>query len=100
MEEELTAEKLCSLDKPSVYVAGMVVAKMLQKMPMAVLMVDVLGRVVVMPPESVQVLHRPKLLDADLDALSEEEAITVMLKEERTEEEIVAYLKRRNHHAE
>jgi hypothetical protein len=94
-EEPLLAEKLKSLDRPSVVIAGMVVAHSLKISPAAVLMVDVLGRVVAMPPGSVKILTHPRISDAELDEMEEREALDIMVREERTEEEMMAYLRKR-----
>jgi hypothetical protein len=94
-EEELTLDRLCSGDRPSVYIAGMAVAHALKKGKVAVLSVDVLGRVVVLPQEAVELKALPKLKDEDLDKFEEDQAITLMLKEGREEDEILSYLKRR-----
>lgn len=94
-DEILTVDRLCSGDRPSAYVAGMVVAHALKKGKAAVLMVNALGRVVLMPPESVKILAQPKLQDSELNELEEEAALQLLLQENRPDEEIVEYLKRR-----
>ncbi len=91
-EEELTKDRLCSWDRPSVLMAGMAVATALQKVDAAVFMVDVLGRVQLMSPGSIQVLHRPRLRDAELDLYSEEQAIQWMVLEGRKDGEMRDYL--------
>lgn len=95
-EEELTVERLTTGDRPSLYMLGMVGAQSIRKTRMAVFMVDVLGKVRIMPPEAVSVLVRPKISDEDLNKMSEDEAIKVKIAEEETEEEIMQYLKRRS----
>lgn len=95
MEEVLLADKLCSGDRPSAYVAGMVVAQSLRKTKMAVLMVNALGHVIVMPPEAVKILHPALVKDSHLDELDEGDAIRVMTSEGREDRDIVEYLKKR-----
>jgi len=95
-EEDLLLDKLASGDRPSLYATGMVVAQALQQTGFAVLMTDVLGRVHILPKESVEVKRSPKLGDDELDALSEEEALQLLFKQGDDEESIVAYLKRRS----
>jgi hypothetical protein len=94
-EEVLLADRLCSGDRPSVYITGMVVAHAIRANKMAILMVDVLGRVVAMPPESVKILAKPLLSNTELNALSEDEAIALMVSEARDETDILTYLKTR-----
>lgn len=94
-QEVLLADKLCSGDRPSAYVAGMVVAHSLRKAKMAVLMVNVLGQVIAMPPDAVTVNRHPLLQDIELDSMEEGDAIRVMAAEGREDAEIVEYLKRR-----
>lgn len=96
VEEPLLVDRLCSGDRPSVLVAGMVVAEALRRGKIAVLMADSLGRVQVMPPDSIQVLRGPRLLDEDLHKLSEEGAIQTMVDEGRTDVEMTEYLRRRD----
>jgi hypothetical protein len=95
VEQELTVEKLTTGDKPSLFMFGMVGAQSIRKTKMAVFMVDVLGRVRIMPPEAVQVLIPPRVSNEDLAQLSEEQAIEVKLAEGASEEEIIEYLRRR-----
>jgi hypothetical protein len=95
-EEVLLVDPLCSGDRPSVLAAGMTLAHALRKGKVAVFMVDALGQVVLMPPESIQVLHNPFVLNADLDALEEDEAIALMVSEGREDSAIMAYLAGRN----
>jgi hypothetical protein len=91
-EEVLLADPLCSGDRPSVLAAGMTLAHALRKGKVAVFMVDALGQVVLMPPDSVAVLRHPFVTDQDLDAMGEDEAIALMVSEERRDEDIVKYL--------
>ena len=95
-EEVLLADRLCTGDRPSILAAGMTVAQALRKTKVAVFMVDALGQVVLMPPESVQILASPILPDSDLDALGEDEAIALMVSEGRQEDGIMKYLAARH----
>lgn len=91
----IQAERLMSGDQPSVMAAGIYAAASIRKLGMVVMMVDVLGRVHTMPPEAIRVLARPRINDDELDLMDEDTAIEVMVKQENSEEEILAYLKRR-----
>lgn len=93
--EDLILDKLASGDRPSVYAAGMVVAEALKSSGVAVLMTDVLGRVHLLPQEFVEVKRRPRLSDAELDALTEDEAIQLLVKQGDEEPAIFDYLRRR-----
>jgi len=93
--QDLMADLLCSGDRPSVYAAGMTVAHALRASGISILAVDALGRVVIVPPSSVSVTRPVRVPDPDLDALEEGEAIRVMVSEGRSEDEMMAYLKRR-----
>lgn len=95
-EEVLVADKLCSGDRPSVMAAGMTMAHALRKGRVAVFMVDALGQVVLMPPSSVEVLHMPLVTVDQLDALTEDEAIALMVGEGREEDTIMKYLASRH----
>jgi hypothetical protein len=95
-EEVLLSDRLCSGDRPSVVAAGMTLAHALRKGKVAVFMVDALGQVVLMPPASVQVLSPPLVTTQDLDALPEDEAIALMVQEERAEADILKYLSSRS----
>ena len=95
-EEVLLADPLCSGDRPSVLAAGMTLAHALRKGKVAVFMVDALGQVVLMPPDSVSVIRRPLVTDQDLDAIGEDEAISLMVSEGREDGDIVKYLSRRS----
>lgn len=91
-EEVLLADKLCSGDRPSVFVAGMLLSHALRKSKFAVITVNALGQVVLMPPDSIKVLVPTLVPTSDLDGLSEDEAIALMTSEGRTEEAIMEYL--------
>lgn len=88
-------DRLCTWDRPSVLIAGMTVATGLQQTDTVVMMVDILGRVQLMPPQAIQVLHRPLLTDLELDVYGEEDSIGLMTREGRSEEEMVRYLRGR-----
>lgn len=94
-EEELVVDKLCSGDRPSVYVAGMVVAQGLKVSKTITLGVDVLGRVVVVPHQNVTLKSPIYLSDEFLNELDEDMAIELMVKEDRKEDDIMSYLSRR-----
>lgn len=94
-EEELTVDKLSSGDKPSIYTAGLIVSHALKLSKTVTLGVDVLGRVVVVPPSYVTLNTPLYLSDESLDSFSEERAIDLMLQEKRSDEDMVGYLSRR-----
>jgi hypothetical protein len=94
-DEVLTLDRLASGDRPSVFIAGMALGQALQKTKVAVFAINALGHVVLMPPGSIKVLSKPKVKDEELHSLSEDDALQVMLKEERSEAEIIEYLKKR-----
>jgi hypothetical protein len=93
--EDLSIEKISSGDRPSLYALGLAAAEALKQARTAVLMVDVLGRVRLMPQEAVKVLHPPKIEDEDLDLLSEEEAIDLLVVQGDSEQMILEYVTRR-----
>ena len=95
-EEVLLIDRLCSGDHPSVMAAGMTLAQALRKGKVAVFMVDALGQVVLMPPASVEIKGSPLVTDQDLDAMPEDEAISMMVSEGREEPAIMAYLSSRS----
>lgn len=95
IQEELSLDKLSSGDRPSIYVLGMAASQALKQTKTAVLMVDALGRVRLMPPESVKVLKVPRIEDAELDALDEDQAIHLLSAQGDTEAMILEYLSRR-----
>jgi hypothetical protein len=95
-EETLLVEKLVSGDRPSVLAAGMYAAAALKQDGMAVLMVDALGRVHLMPKASIEVVSVPKVDTSDLDNLEEDLVIEVLLRQGSEEEEIIEYLRKRN----
>ena len=95
VNQELRVEKLVSGDRPSIYALGIFGAESIKRSQMAIFMVDVLGRVCIMPPDSVQVLRKPRIADVELDLLSEEDAINTMLQQEDDQTAIIKYLKAR-----
>lgn len=99
VEEELTVDKLVSGDQPSVVILGMLGAKAIKEQQIAIFMVDALNRVCIMPASSVKVLRRPRIPDEDLDSMTEQEAIQVMISQGDSEDEIISYLKRRDSRA-
>lgn len=94
--EDLIIDKLASCDRPSLYAAGMVAAQALKTSGIAVLMLDVLGRVHLMPAEFVDIKRKPKLSDAELNMFSEDEAISLLIKQEEEEDAIIQYMQRRS----
>lgn len=63
---------------------------------MAVFVVDVLGRVHLLRPEDVKVINPPRVLERELDALSEDDAIRLMTMQGDSEDVILAYLQQRS----
>lgn len=59
-------------------------------------MLDVLGRVHLVPPQFVEVLRKPRLSDDELNALDENEALGLLVKQGEDEESIIAYVRRRS----
>lgn len=95
VDEDLVVSKLASGDRPSIYCTGMVAAHSLKACGMAIFVTDVLGRVYLLPPEFAEIKKRPRLRDNELDALGEDEAIRLLVKQGDDEEAILTYLKRR-----
>ena len=94
-EEDLVLDKLVSGDRPSLYAAGMVAAQALKDSGTAVFMLDVLGRVHLVPAQLVEVKRRPKLSDDELNSLDENEALGLLVKQGEDEDSIIAYVRRR-----
>lgn len=94
--EDLVLDKLVSGDRPSLYAAGMVAAQALKATGVAVLMTDVLGRVHLLPSAFVELKKKPRLSDDELAAFTEEEAISLLLKQGEDEESILRYMQRRS----
>lgn len=95
IEQSLRADKLCTGDRPSIIAAGMAVAHMIKEAGCCLMAVDAMGRVVVCPQSSFSLIAKPKVSESDLNGLSEEDAIGVMVREGRSDEEILSYLKTR-----
>lgn len=91
-EETLNVEKLCSGDQPSIMVAGMLLAHALKKDKVAIFSTDVLGHVVLLPPTVLPNALDIRIRDKDLDELTSDEAIRLMIVEGREDKEIVDYL--------
>ena len=91
-DQELRYEKLVSGDRPSILALGVYGAESIRKSKQAFFVVDVLGRVQILPPSAVQVLAPPKVRESDLDQLSEDQAIAVMTAQEDSEDAIITYL--------
>lgn len=94
-DEELTIDKVSSGDRPSLYALGLAVSAALKGTSTAVVMVDVLGRVRLMPSDAVSVLRTPKLTDEELHAFQEEYALQLLAAQGDSDEEIMEYLARR-----
>ena len=94
-EEDLVLDKLVSGDRPSLYAAGMVAAQSLKEVGIAVFMLDVLGRVHLVPPQFVEVARKPRLKDDELHELAEDEAMALLIKQQDSEDSILAYMARR-----
>jgi|SRR6267154_1955503 len=95
IEEDLLLDKVSSGDRPSLLALGMAAGQSLKMTKMAVLMVDVKGRVRLMPLDSVKVLHQPRLDDAELHEMEEEEAIEALVAQGDPEQTILEYMSRR-----
>ncbi len=92
---EITVDRLVTGDRPSILYFGMVGAHAIRKDEMAVFMVDALGRVCLMPPTAIQVIERPRISDAELNQMSEDAAINVLIKQGEDDNSIMQYLVRR-----
>lgn len=95
INEELSIDKLSSGDRSSLYALGMAASQALKQTSTAVLMVDILGRVRLMPPSSVRVLTPPRIEDEELHTLDEDQAIHLLSSQGDTEQMILEYLSRR-----
>lgn len=93
--EDLLFDRLVTGDRPSLYAVGMVAAQALKETGIAVFMTDALGRVHCLPKSFIEIKRGPRLSDDELDAFSEDEALTLLLRQEEKEEEIIKYMKRR-----
>lgn len=94
--EALMVDRLASGDRPSIYAAGICVANILKTHSLAVLCVDVLGRVHVLPPDAVELKQKPKVSDNDLHSFPEDAAIRLLVQQGDEEDGILAYLRRRS----
>jgi hypothetical protein len=94
-EEVLTLDKLACGDRPAVTMTGLIAARVLKEHRIVVFMVDVLGRIQVMPADSVKVVKGPRVDDEDLDLLLEDDAIHIMLAQGDDESAILGYMHRR-----
>jgi hypothetical protein len=88
-------DRLVSGDRPSILALGVYGAESLKRAKMAVFMVDVLGRVHIMPPHTVEVLVTPKVSRDELNKMSEDDAISVMTRQGDGDDLILDYLKAR-----
>lgn len=95
IEEELTIDKVASGDRPSLFVLGLAASQALKQTKCAVLMVDMLGRVRLMPTDSIKVVSTPRIDDSDLHHLSEDDAINILILQGDSEDQILSYLYRR-----
>lgn len=98
-EEELTLDRLASGDRPSLYALGMVAAHSLQIYGSVFFAVDVLGRVQVLPPQSVKMLRGPMVEEETLDRMEEADAINTLLSQGQSEAEVGLYLQARDQRA-
>lgn len=94
-EEDLLLSRLAEGDKPSLYAAGIFASQALKVSGVAVLAVDALGRVHLLPPSAYELKQLPRLSDADLARFGESEAIQLLLKQGEDEPAIISYLRRR-----
>lgn len=91
--KELLAEDLCSGDRQAITVAGIAVSQSIKAQGYCLLSTDSLGRVVLCKLK--EELRVPRVKDEDLDKVDEQSAITAMVKEGRSEQDIIHYLSRR-----
>jgi hypothetical protein len=94
-DRPLLIDKLCSGDRPSILVAGMAVAHEIAASGVSVLAADAIGRLVPVSPSDYKILRMPRIPFEDLDKMTEDEAIQIMVKENREEAEIISYLAQR-----
>jgi len=94
-DQELTLDKLSAGDRPSILALGVAAAESLKQASLAVFMVDVLGRVQILPPTSVTVKVPARVKDAELDELTEDSAIHIMTAQGDGDDSIMEYLHRR-----
>ena len=94
-DQELTIDKLSAGDRPSILALGVAAAESLKQVSIAVFMVDVLGRVQILPPTSVMVKIPARVKDAELDSLDETSAINIMTAQGDGDDSIMEYLRHR-----
>ena len=94
-EQELTLDKLAAGDRPSILALGVAGAESLKHMGLAVFMVDVLGRVQIIPPASVTLRLPARVKNVELDSLDEDAAIRIMTAQGDDDDAIMAYLRQR-----
>jgi hypothetical protein len=94
-DQELTLERLSSGDRPSIIALGVSGAESLKLSGMAIFVVDVLGRVQILPPSAVTVLRKPKIPDEELDQMDEDRVLDILVAQGESDEFIVKYLMER-----
>jgi hypothetical protein len=94
-DQELTIDKLSAGDRPSILALGVAAAESLKQASIAVFMVDVLGRVQILPPNSITVKIPARVKTAELDSLDEASAINIMTAQGDGDDSIVEYLRHR-----
>jgi hypothetical protein len=92
---DLLFDKLVSGDRPSILALGLYGAESIKQSRMAVFMVDVLGRIRLMPLSSVVVKSSPRIDDAELDSMTEDDALAVLIEQGDHDNVILKYLKGR-----
>lgn len=92
---EMTLDRLLGGDRTAALFLGLLVAKVLKRDRTAVLTVDALGRVCLMPPSAIEILKPYKIPDEELDSLPEDAAIQIMVAQGDTESRIIDYLAKR-----
>lgn len=95
-QESLSLELAVSGDVPSLLALGRAAAHCMARTGYVVMGADALGIVHLLDPVVIQAPHRPRVSDLDLHQMEEGSAISLMVDEGRSEDEIVAYLKRRD----
>lgn len=95
VDRPILVDKLCSGDKISVLAIGMAVAHSVRLTGSAAIAVDALGRVCIVDTKTLNI-QAPRVQDTDLDLMTEDESISVMLKEGREERELLEYLIKRD----
>lgn len=90
--QDLRLDLIAAGDRPSIAILGLLTSRLLKDHKLAVLAVDALGRVQVLPPSGVKILTPPKVSYEDLDKMPEPDAIRVLIAELAPEGEIKSYL--------